>query len=163
MLIGSAAANNINGQGGDDVLVGLADNDMLDGGAGADLLLAGDGDDALTGGIEIDVLAGGRGADTFNFAATDANADGVPTTNADWLVDYSFVEGDTMDLSALLDTNFGTASNLSDFVRLQTSGSNVWSCRSILTAPWAGPPGPTSRLSRTMQRATRISSGCISN
>jgi Ca2+-binding RTX toxin-like protein len=125
MLIGTAAVNNIIGQGGDDVLVGLANNDTLDGGAGADLLLAGDGNDELTGGTQIDVLAGGRGADTYNFAATDANADGVPTTNADYLVDYSFVEGDKLDLSDLLDTNFEPSSSMSDFVRLQTSGSNV--------------------------------------
>jgi len=117
ILTGGAGAGGLNG---DDVLVGLGGNDTLSGGSGADLLLGGDGDDSLTGGTGNDVLSGGRGADTFIFLAGDNTAG-----NADTIVDYSFVEGDKLDLSGLLDANFGPSSTVSDFVRLQQSGSNV--------------------------------------
>jgi Ca2+-binding RTX toxin-like protein len=116
-LTGGAGAGGLNG---DDVLVGLAGNDVLDGGSGADLLIGGDGDDTLTGGIGMDVVSGGRGDDTFVFNAGDTGA------NADTLVDYSFVEGDALELSGLLDAGFDPSSSaVSDFVRLQVSGSDI--------------------------------------
>ena len=40
--------------------------------------------------------------------------------------DYSFEDGDQIDLSALLDGNFGPqGDSVSDFVRLQTSGDDL--------------------------------------
>ncbi|MEO6382424.1 MAG: type I secretion C-terminal target domain-containing protein, partial [Nitrobacter sp.] len=106
----------LNGNGGDDYLIGSNGNDILFGGAGHDLLLGGDGDDKLHGDDGANVLSGGQGADTF-FLATTATADTV--------LDYSFSEGDKIDLSALLDTNFGPASNPSDFVKLTQQGTDV--------------------------------------
>jgi Ca2+-binding RTX toxin-like protein len=101
---------------GNDILVGLGGNDILWGGAGDDLLLGGDGDDQLHGGDGADILSGGRGGDTF-FLAT--------TATADIIIDYSFSEGDSIDLSALLDTNFGPTSTPSDFVKLVQQGTDV--------------------------------------
>ncbi|HEX2840438.1 DUF5801 repeats-in-toxin domain-containing protein [Hyphomicrobium sp.] len=123
LIIGTSgndtALGGASGSNGNDVLVGLAGNDTLAGGAGNDLLLGGDGNDILKGGTGNDVLSGGRGADTFVFAETPGSA------NADVIVDYSYVEGDVVDLSALLDASFGSGSNLADFVRLTVSGSNI--------------------------------------
>jgi hypothetical protein len=65
---------------------------------------------------ESDILSSGRGADTFAFQHTG---------NPDMIVDYSFVDGDKIDLSALLDAEFGGGDLVADFVRLQQSGSNV--------------------------------------
>lgn len=97
----------------------LADgNDVLDGGAGNDILVGGSGTDILIGGLDNDTLTGGTGADTFRFGEH-----GV--ANLDTIVDYSFAEGDKLDLSALLDANFGAGSNQSDFVRLTQSGNHV--------------------------------------
>ena len=130
-VVGTAAGETLNGgvgstdvaNNGADILVGLDGNDILWGGAGSDLLLGGNGDDELHGGSGVDILSGGRGADKFFFSASsiDADADGLPTTNADNIVDYSFMEGDKIDVSALLDATFGAGtngSNVSDFVKL---------------------------------------------
>ena len=38
---------------------------------------------------------------------------------------YGFVEGDSLDLSALLDANFAAGDNVDDFVRLQESGADI--------------------------------------
>ncbi|HWP25852.1 MAG TPA: VWA domain-containing protein, partial [Xanthobacteraceae bacterium] len=126
--VGTAAADTIHGgisatdtaANGNDILVGLGGNDTLWGGGGSDLLLGGAGNDAIHGGNGLDILSGGAGGDTFFFSAADADGDGVPTTNADRMVDYSFMEGDKIDLTALLDANFGGAggSNVADYVRL---------------------------------------------
>jgi len=117
-LTGGAGAGGLNG---DDVLVGLMGNDSLDGGSGADLIIAGDGDDSLTGGTGADVLSGGRGDDTFHFA---------DTASADTIVDYSFVEGDTLNLSVLLDAGYGGGS-ISGFVQLTEGALNADGTRNI--------------------------------
>ena len=92
-LVGTAGGETLDGAGGNDILVGLGSNDTLLGGAGADMLLCGSGNDILNGGIGNDVVSGGRGADSFTFADTGA-------ANMDLIVDYSYVEGDKIDLSA---------------------------------------------------------------
>ena len=124
-LHGGVAASDDTANNGNDILVGLAGNDIVWGGGGSDLLLGGDGDDHLHGGIGIDILSGGRGADTFYFSATDPGSGSLPTTNADYIVDYDFLEGDTLDLSAFLDAAFDPGDQVSDFVRLQQTGANV--------------------------------------
>jgi Ca2+-binding RTX toxin-like protein len=90
------------------------------GGLGADMLLCGSGNDTLDGGVGSDVLSGGRGGDTFAFTAP------VIAANLDLIVDYSYVEGDKIDLSALLNANFDPGvDTVSDFVRLTQVGSNI--------------------------------------
>ena len=127
LLKGGVNADDIDNN-GNDILVSLGGADTLWGGGGGDLLLAGDGNDHLHGGNGVDVLSGGRGADVFYFSATDANSDGVPTTNADFIVDYSLLEGDKIDLSLLLNPTFGGGggSNVSDYVRvIETPGDST--------------------------------------
>lgn len=55
-------------------------------------------------------------ADTFALATTET---------ADTILHYNFAEGDKLDLSALLDTNFGPSSSPSDFVKLTQQGTDV--------------------------------------
>ena len=82
------------------------------------MLLGGAGNDTLRGGTGNDILAGGTGADNFTFAETGF-------ANSDSIVDYSYVEGDTLDLSALLDAAFVAGQPVSDFVRGVQSGSSI--------------------------------------
>ncbi|MCC6948564.1 MAG: VWA domain-containing protein [Bradyrhizobiaceae bacterium] len=114
-LQGTGGSNTINGQGGNDIILGLGGNDTLNGGAGSDLILGGAGNDRIDGGADNDLLSGGAGADTFVAG---------PNPGLDAIVDYSFAEGDMLDLSALVDANFGVvSSNIDDFVKLtQTDG-----------------------------------------
>ncbi len=122
LILGTSGDNanlgGASGSNGDDVVVGLAGNDSLFGGAGNDLLLGGSGTDTLTGGIGNDVLSGSAGADSFVFAESGAG-------NVDTVLDYSFVDGDRVVLSSLLDAAFGVGSNISDFVHLVQSGANI--------------------------------------
>jgi VCBS repeat-containing protein len=117
-VVGTVAADTISGLDGNDILVGLDGDDTLNGGAGADMLLGGAGADTLAGGVGNDILSGGIGADRFVLAETGA-ADGAT------IVDYSFVDGDTLDLSSLLDAAFDVGEPVSDFVRGVQSGSNI--------------------------------------
>ena len=93
-------------------------NETLNGNAGADMLLGGAGNDTLNGGTGNDIVSGGTGADRYVFAETGS-------ANKDSIVDYSFVEGDTLDLSALLDAAFGAGQPVSGLVRAVQSGSDV--------------------------------------
>lgn len=87
----------------------------LDGGAGADTLSAGVGDDILSGGAGADVLTGGIGADTFRFDRIGGAIDHV--------TDFSESQGDRIDLHDILSDAAG--STISDYVSLQSSGSNT--------------------------------------
>ncbi|UVE47062.1 VCBS domain-containing protein [Pseudomonas chlororaphis] len=84
----------------------------------ADTLSGGDGNDIIVGRGGEDSLSGGAGADMF--AYLNANEGG------DHILDYNFAEGDTLDLSTLLNANFvsGT-SQVADFVQLAQSGSDI--------------------------------------
>jgi serralysin len=64
-LIGSVAANLLNGGVGDDSAVGGDGNDTLEGGAGNDTLVGEYGDDVLNGGAGDDSLLGGAGDDSL--------------------------------------------------------------------------------------------------
>lgn len=68
-LAGSAAADNLNGNGGNDSISGAAAGDFLGGRDGNDLLDGGDGDDHLYGGTGEDTLDGGAGADVLHAEA----------------------------------------------------------------------------------------------
>ena len=85
-ITGSAAANRLDGFGGNDDLNGLGGADSLIGGSGDDTALGGDGDDLLYVAAGADVLDGGAGIDTIVF---------VSPTTADWQ-------------SGMLDANIGT-------------------------------------------------------
>jgi len=63
---GNELDNIINGNGGANVLYGLAGNDTLNGNAGADTLVGGEGNDQLNGGLDADTLLGNEGNDLLN-------------------------------------------------------------------------------------------------
>jgi len=66
---------------------------------GRDTLLGGAGNDVLDGGAGRDVLIGGAGADIFRFA--DGDMPGKSSHDSDVIRDFSFADGDRIDLSAI--------------------------------------------------------------
>jgi Ca2+-binding RTX toxin-like protein len=69
VLIGGGGADTLDGRSGDDILIGGAGNDILTGGMGADRLDGGDGADVLNGGLGQDTLIGGAGDDILTGGA----------------------------------------------------------------------------------------------
>lgn len=118
LLYGQAGNDVLIGGSGNDRLDGGSGNDRLDGGAGRDTLYGGDGNDILNGGAHSDHLYGGRGADTFVFGNGGRGS-------VDFIHDFSLREGDQLDLSALLFSNFGDSSRMSDFVRFSGTKANL--------------------------------------
>ncbi|CCI03457.1 Calx-beta domain-containing protein [Microcystis aeruginosa] len=93
--------------GGDDLIIGSNQRDILKGGIGNDSLYGGrdfdklygeEGDDLLDGGAGLDILSGGSGADRFVLAAGNGS---------DRILDFNALEGDLFVLSGL---NFGQLS-----------------------------------------------------
>jgi serralysin len=75
----------LNGENGNDAILGLAGNDtlngdngndVLDGGGGIDTLIGGNGDDMLFGSVGIDTLMGGNGDDSLDGGAGDDSLTG---------------------------------------------------------------------------------------
>jgi Ca2+-binding RTX toxin-like protein len=62
---GDDRANNLTGDEGRDLLIGLDGHDRLDGGAGDDQLVGGNGRDRIGGGAGDDILEGGDGRDVY--------------------------------------------------------------------------------------------------
>ena len=94
------------------------DGVVLLGGDGDDILIGGDGDDILIGGKGNDTLIGGEGADRFVF-------EHVGPENVDQILDYSEIQGDTIDLTALLDGVYA-GGDLSNYVKIeQTADGDV--------------------------------------
>jgi len=83
-LDGDAGDNRLIGLDGDDTLIGLAGADVLVGGRGVDTLSGGDGEDDLAGGDGNDVLSGDNDADFLDGGAGDDNLAG--DSGADTLV-----------------------------------------------------------------------------
>ncbi len=107
-LSGQAGADTLNGglgndtlDGGDgnETLNGDGGNDILIGGLGNDILNGGDGNDLLTGGVGNDVLTGGAGSDRFLFLTKDFV--GLDQNHPDEITDFSQVDHDLIDLSAV--------------------------------------------------------------
>ncbi len=133
-LIGNSGNNVIRGGDGNDSVLGNDGNDTLFGDAGADILRGGNGDDILVGGAGADQLQGGVGADTFRFLST---ADlGLTGATSDRVLDFSSVQGDRIDLTAI-DANSALAGNqafsfiggaaftgVAGQLRVQASGTN---------------------------------------
>ena len=87
---------------GNDKLSGQSGNDYLNGGRGNDLLIGGSGSDILTGGLD---------ADTFQWSAGHI-AQGV----VDWITDFSFNQGDTLNFLASASGSIEIVSAKADFV-----------------------------------------------
>jgi serralysin len=111
-LTGSAYADQLFGNGSENVLIGGSGNDILDGRGDDDDLFGGDGNDTLIGGAGEDVLNGGAGIDTASYAtATSYVVADLTTTSgsrgdAD---DDEFVSVENMIGSAYGDTLKGDA------------------------------------------------------
>ena len=134
VLEGSAGNDILEGKGGDDLLLGGADNDTLDGGAGNDTLvgntgndllagqvgddqlLGNQGDDVLIGGKGADSLTGGGGADIFKY--TDMEDAG------DTIQDFKPIQGDTIDISELLD-GYSASDPIENWVKVEVSSEAV--------------------------------------
>lgn len=86
-LEGDSGANALRGAAGDDRLGGLGGNDRLVGGDGNDVIAGGSGDDRLYGGAGNDRLAGGAGADTFVIQ---------PGFGRDVVTDFDRADGDVI-------------------------------------------------------------------
>ena len=71
-LSAQTANVNVQGRGGDDVLMGGSAHDTLRGGDGDDVLMAGDGNDNLLGQAGADMLDGGAGSDRAAYNDSDA-------------------------------------------------------------------------------------------
>ncbi|OEF82412.1 retention module-containing protein [Vibrio breoganii] len=87
------------------------ENTVLTGTSGDDELIGGDGADTLIGGLGSDILTGGLGGDLFIWTDVDDGAQDVIT-------DFNLIEGDSIDLTGVLDelvTNTDLDSLLQDF------------------------------------------------
>ena len=104
-VIGSAFADSITGDGGNNFLAGAAGGDTLDGGAGNDTLIGGDGSDVLTG---------GAGNDRFRFLSL--------TEQTDIIKDFSFSSISNRDFIEVSAASFG-ATTLEQFSYNQSSGT----------------------------------------
>ena len=109
--------------------------EVIIGTAGSDILIGTDGDDIIDGNGCDDIMIGGEGADTFIIAD-------VGVHNHDIISDYSFSEGDVLDLSELIDAN-SYSGNIADylsfdqnesmlFVDVDGNNSNAPSCEAVL-------------------------------
>jgi Ca2+-binding RTX toxin-like protein len=85
-IVGRLDASTINGLGGDDMLIGMNHNDILSGNAGAD---------TLVGGLGKDKLFGGPGADTFRFNTPRESL----VRASDQIIDFRRGQHDKIDLS----------------------------------------------------------------
>ena len=88
-LTGTGVINGI-GNALDNILTGNSGNNILNGGAGIDTLIGGAGKDSLTG---------GSGADTFVFG--NILESGITPLTQDTITDFSFVQGDKIDLTGI--------------------------------------------------------------
>ena len=137
--------DDLDGQGGNDMLFGGSGNDTLRGGAGNDVLYGGKGSDALlgdagadtiVGDVGLDRLTGGSSADTFVFspaALTEALAaapvfDRIRDYDQGNSARFDAGEGDRIDLAGVLGTLFDNgqpAGSLVRAIRDAIDGSSV--------------------------------------
>ncbi|PZW49207.1 Calx-beta domain-containing protein, partial [Pseudomonas sp. URMO17WK12:I2] len=87
--------------------------DKLYGGGGNDILYGQGGNDLLVGGAGDDILFGGAGADTFAWQKGDFGKDVIK--------DFNVAEGDTIDLSSLLQDH---SNNLDSYLKLVTDNGS---------------------------------------
>lgn len=115
-LLGEDGSDTMSGGAGNDTLQGAAGNDRLFGQTGNDELYGGDGNDVLNGGAGTDLLVGGAGADRFVLSANS-----LSTIN-----DFTFADGDTIDLGPALALYTAGVDTLSDFIQVSRNiGTNT--------------------------------------
>ncbi|MCQ4162037.1 poly(beta-D-mannuronate) C5 epimerase [Roseomonas sp. GC11] len=101
VMSGLAGNDSIGGRGGNDTLDGGAGNDILRGEAGDDTLFGGDGNDFILPGIGRDTMTGGGGMDYFRYKTPE---------EIGWLQDTitDFDSEDILDLLPMPDVVFST-------------------------------------------------------
>lgn len=112
-LDGGSGSDLLHGDAGNDTIYGGDNGDTIDGGAGVDTIYGEAGNDYITGGTGADKMRGGDGADTFIVTQASVIYSSDPThgvLETDIIYDFSFAEGDRVDLSAI-DAIFGTGAN----------------------------------------------------
>jgi Ca2+-binding RTX toxin-like protein len=98
ILFGNDGNDLLAGGEGNDALSGGSGNDILYGNQGSDLLLGNEGDDVIFGGAGDDTIFGGQGNDTLSGnAGADRFVFGIQS-GIDIVRDFSFAEGDRLDL-----------------------------------------------------------------
>lgn len=115
LLRGGSGNDVLDGGAGDDILIGNTGNDLLAGQVGDDQLLGGQGDDVLLGGQGADTLDGGGGADVFKY--TDIQDAG------DTILDFKPNQGDTIDISELLD-GYSESDPIGNWVKAEVNDSS---------------------------------------
>jgi Ca2+-binding RTX toxin-like protein len=111
ILLGSAQASMLEGAAGNDSITGGAQNDIISGGTENDTINGADGDDSINGGDNDDLINGGLGADTIS--GDDGNDRLIGVSNADVtaavtdLAILNTTNGDSIDGGAGNDTIVG--------------------------------------------------------
>ena len=98
---------------GDDQIYGNMGNDTIFAGAGNDLVFSGQGDDSIIGGLGNDTMYGNLGADRYIFGTG---------SGADIIMDFSFTEGDRLDLQG---QSYTTGTGAGGAVQLTLSGGGT--------------------------------------
>jgi len=75
-IIGSQGNDNINVNGGDNLIDGQGGNDTINAGGGADIIIGGAGNDNITGGVGNDIIRFGLGFDDDTIVGFDSNPTG---------------------------------------------------------------------------------------
>jgi Ca2+-binding RTX toxin-like protein len=122
VLYGGAGDDLMAGGFGNDVLIGGEGQDQMHGEAGSDQLFGGGGQDDLRGGDGADFLSGGEGAFDFlsggaggdRFIITDTPSGTKEGTIDALLLDFSFAEGDRLDLGGVPGGGAGVLFTASD-------------------------------------------------
>ena len=122
---GTAQADTLVGNNGDDLNNGLGGNDVLGGGAGQDHLIGGNGNDLLVGDQGDDLLLGGTGVDVFLFDTNTVFA--APTLGLDTILDFT-PNSDAIGLDkttfTLLQSQVGNGfSRASEFAQVSSPGA----------------------------------------
>ena len=107
--------------GTDDLIEGGTGSDALLGGAGDDVLHGNNGGDLLIGGSGDDQLQGDLGADTFAWHLGDQGTTASPAI--DTAADFSTSEGDTLDLSDLLQGE--SSGSLEQYLHFEQQGTDT--------------------------------------
>jgi len=117
------------GNAGNDTLRGGNDRDILNGNDGNDLLLGGNGRDDLNGGNGNDTLSGGSGADLFVFEGVNLGIDTIS--------DFNSAEADKIQLSAS-GFSFGSISGVLNSDRFAIGSAATTARERIIYDPTSG-------------------------
>lgn len=114
-VVGGFAADSLTGDGADNTLYGEMGNDVLSGAGG---------NDRLYGDMGADHLTGGEGADVFVYR--DVEDSGIIPRTRDTILDFSSVQEDRIDLSAIMVPDASGVSQSLIFHGTEARPGGVW-------------------------------------